>query len=99
MDVSSCTTCTKNSGAKFILWFKVVKYENVQNVFYLAFVNFFVCLPINMFFFQITGSVVYTRWGKETCPSGAELVLSGKFDYLDAIHLRNPSSYIKKINT
>nr|XP_022292603.1 short-chain collagen C4-like isoform X3 [Crassostrea virginica] len=22
-------------------------------------------------------SVVYTRWGKETCPSGAELVLSG----------------------
>ena len=37
---------------------------------------------------------MYTRWGKKTCPSGAELVLSGKFDYLDAIHIRNPKQVI-----
>ena len=28
------------------------------------------------------GSVVYTRWGKKTCPSGAVLVHSGTYMYM-----------------
>lgn len=62
-----------------VFWFRCLKYNIKAKKIYFNQITCFVFISLMLSFLDTRNkTVVYTRWGKKTCPSNAELVLSGK---------------------